>query len=234
MLAPYPPAKLFLSFSPHIADALAKRFKVLAVLGLIGYLAFYTVFSQSIVESNLMLMRNIFSLFFVVNLVWTLQVIISSPRLPKLRYITMLVLVAVLASLVAEWLGYRNLAFSSRRIFLLSFIVFIIFIGIAKVFRDLFNAIDDGTYPWCRRLHKTLGVESGAKVPGLIWIRLLATIVIWGSFAVLFLNTWDYSGGIIENVKSYIINGFDVGNFRIVPGRILWALLIFGIMRLTN
>jgi potassium efflux system protein len=228
LLAPYPPAKLFLSFSPHIADALAKRLKVLAVLGLIGYLAFYTVFSQSIVESNLMLMRNIFSLFFVVNLVWTLQVIISSPRLPKLRYITMLVLVAVLASLVAEWLGYRNLAFSSRRIFLLSFIVFIIFIGIAKVFRDLFNAIDDGAYPWCRRLHKALGVESGAKVPGLIWIRLLATIVIWGSFAVLFLNTWDYSGGIIENVKSYIINGFDIGDFRIVPGRILWALLIFG------
>jgi potassium efflux system protein len=228
LLAPYPPAKLFLSFSPHIADALAKRLKVLAVLGLIGYLAFYTVFSQSIVESNLMLMRNIFSLFFVVNLVWTLQVIISSPRLPKLRYITMLVLVAVLVSLVAEWLGYRNLAFSSRRIFLLSFIVFIVFIGIAKVFRDLFNAIDDGTYPWCRRLHKALGVESGAKVPGLIWIRLLATIVIWGAFAVLFLNTWDYSGGIIENVKSYIINGFDIGEFRIVPGRILWALLIFG------
>jgi potassium efflux system protein len=228
LLAPYPPAKLFLSFSPHIADALAERLKVLAVLGLIGYLAFYTVFSQSIVESNLMLMRNIFSLFFVVNLVWTLQVIISSPRLPKLRYITMLVLVAVLASLVAEWLGYRNLAFSSRRIFLLSFIVFIIFIGIAKVFRDLFNAIDDGAYPWCRRLHKALGVEIGAKVPGLIWIRLLATIVIWGSFAVLFLNTWDYSGGIIENVKSYIINGFDIGDFRIVPGRILWALLIFG------
>lgn len=228
LLAPYPPAKPFLSFSPRIAEALAKRLKVLAVLGLIGYLAFYTVFSQSIVESNLMLMRNIFSLFFVVNLVWTLQVIISSPRLPKLRYITMLVLVAVLVSLVAEWLGYRNLAFSSRRIFLLSFVVFMVFIGIAKVFRDLFNAIDDGAYPWCQRLHKALGVESGEKVPGLIWIRLLSTIVIWGSFAVLFLNTWDYSGGIIENVKSYIINGFDIGDFRIVPGRILWALLIFG------
>ncbi len=228
LMAPSAPAKLFLSFSPSIAEALAKRFKVLAILGLIGYLAFYTVFSESIVESDLMLLRNIFSLFFVVNLVWTLQVIISSPKLPKLRYISMLVIIAVIASLIAEWMGYRNLAYSSRRIIMLSFIVFIAFIGIAKVFRDIFNAIDDGTYPWCRRIHKTLGVENGEKVPGLIWIRLLATIVIWGSFAVLFINAWDYSGGIIEQVKSYIVHGFDIGEFRIIPSRILWALLIFG------
>ena len=230
LLSPYPPAKPFISFSPHIAESLAKRFKVLMILGLIGYLAFYTVFSESIVESNLMLMRNVFSLFIVINLVWTLQVIISSPRLPKLRYISMLVIVAVILSLVAEWMGYRNLAYSSRRIILLSFIAFMVFIGIAKIFRDLFNAIDDGTYPWCDRIHVTLGVEKGEKVPGLIWIRLLTTILIWGAFTILFINAWDYSGGVIESVKSYIVNGFDIGEFRIVPSRILSALLIFGMI----
>ena len=56
----------------------------------------------------------------------------------------------------------------------------------------------------------------------------MATILIWGSFAFLFITAWDYSGGVIENVKGYIVNGFDIGNFRIVPSRILWALLIFG------
>lgn len=228
LLSPYPPAKVFLSFSPHIAEALAKRFKVLAILGLIGYLAFYTVFSESIAESNLMLMRNVYSLFLVVNLVWMLQVVISSPKLPRLRYVSVLVIVAVLASLVAEWMGYRNLAFSSRRIIMLSFVAFMVFIGIAKVFRDLFNAIDDGTYSWCRSIHKTLGVEKNEKVPGLIWIRLLATILIWGSFAVIFINAWDYSGGVIESVKGYIVNGFNIGDFRIIPSRILWALLVFG------
>ncbi len=227
LFSPCPPAKLFISFSPHIAESLAKRLKVLAVLGLVGYLAFYTVFSQSLVASNLMLMRNIFSLFVVINVVWTLQVITTSPKLPKLRYISMLVIVVVIASLVAEWMGYRNLAFSSREIILLSFIVFMVFIGIAKVFRDLFDAIDAGTYAWCRRLHNSLGVETGGKVPGLIWMRLLSTLLIWGSFSVLFINEWDYSGGIIEQVKSHIVNGFNIGDFRIVPGRILWALLIF-------
>jgi len=228
LLSPYPPAKLFLPLSPRIATSLAKRLKVLAVLSLVGFLAFYTVFSQSIIESNLLLMRNIFSLFFVVNLVWTLQVIISAPRLPKLRYISIVVILIVLASLVAEWMGYRNLAYSSRRIILLSFVVFVLFIGIAKLFRDLFNAIDDGTYPWCRRVHKTLGVEHGEKVPGLIWIRLLTTIVIWGLFLVLFINAWDFSGGFMAHVKVYLVSGFEIGDARIVPSRILWAMLIFG------
>jgi len=230
LFSPVAPAKLFVSFTPHIAESLAKRLRVLSILSLIGYLAFYTVFSESIIESNLLLARNIFSLFYVVNVVWTLQVIIKSPKVPRLRYISMFVIVALLVSLVAEWLGYRNLAFGSRRIIMVSFVFFVIFIGIAKVLRDLFNAIDEGKYPWCRRLHKTLGVETGARVPGLIWIRLLATIAVWGSFALILINTWDYSGGVIEQTKGYIVNGFDIGDFRIIPSRILWAVLIFGII----
>jgi small-conductance mechanosensitive channel len=230
LFSPYPPAKLFIAFTPEIAENLAKRLRVLAVLGLIGYLAFYTVFSQSIIESNLLLARNIFSLFFVVNLVWTLQAIIKSPKLPKLRYVSMLAIVAVVATLVAEWLGYRNLAFGSRRMILLTFVTFVIFIGTAKLLKDLFDAIDEGQYNWCKRLHKTLGVDERSKVPGLIWIRFLTAIIIWGLFIVLFISAWDYSGGLIEQIKSYLVNGFDIGEFRIVPSRILSALLIFGVI----
>ncbi len=230
LLAPDPPARMFLFFTPYIADALARRFTVLVTLALIGYLAFYTIFSQSIDESNLMLLRNIFSLFLVANLVWTLRVVISSPRLPKLRYISMLVIMVVLASLVAEWMGYRNLAFSSRRIIILLFVVFIVFLGIAKVFKDLFNAIDEGAYLWCQHIHKTLGVEKGEKVAGLIWIRLLMTIVIWGSFSFILINGLDSSGAVMVYVKSYVVNGFKLGDFRIVPGSILLALLVFGMI----
>ncbi len=228
LFSPSPPAKLFLSFSPHIAESLAKRLKILAILSLIGYLAFYTVFSESIIDSNLLLLRSIFSLFFVLNVIWTLQVITRSPRLPKLRYISMLVISVLIVSLVAEWAGYRNLAFVSRQIIMLTFIAFMIFMGISKLFRDLFNAIDNGSYAWCRRIHKSLGVGKNDKVPGLIWIRFLTTIIIWGSFAFLLINTLDYSGSVIQYVKSYLVNGFNLGEIRIVPGRILWALLVFG------
>lgn len=228
LFSPSPPAELFVTFSPAVAGSLSLRLRTLAVLGLVGYLAFYTVFSQSIIESHLLLLRNIFSLFVVVNIVWTLKVIISSPRLPKLRYISIFVILVVVASLVAEWLGYRNLAYISRQVILLTFITLMVFIGIAKIFRDLYDAIDNGTYPWCRSIHKTLGVDKGNRVPGLIWIRLTTSILIWGTFAFMVINAWGYSGGLIEQIRGYIINGFDIGDFRIVPGRILWALLLFG------
>lgn len=228
LFSPPPPAKVFLSFSPRIAASLAKRLRVLAILGLVGYLAFYTIFSESIIESNLLLMRNIFSLFFVLNVVWTLQVVIRSPRLPKLRYVSWLVILMVIVSLIVEWMGYRNLAFAGRKVILLTFLTFVVFVVISKLFRDLFNAIDKGRYGWCRRIHKTLGVGDNDAVPGLIWIRLLTTIVIWGLFAALFINAWDYSGGVIAQVKGYLINGFDIGEVRIVPSKVLWALLIFG------
>lgn len=228
LFSPTPPAKIFLSFSPRVSAILAKRLRVLAILGLVGYLAFYTIFSESVIKSNLLLMRNIFSLFLVLNVVWTLQVVIQSPRLPKLRYLSWLVILMVIASLIAEWMGYRNLAFAGRKVILLTFLTFVVFVIISKLFSDLFNAIDKGRYGWCRRIHKTLGVDDTEPVPGLIWIRLLTTLVIWGLFAAFFINAWDYSGGVIAHVKGYLINGFDIGEVRIVPSRVLWALLIFG------
>ncbi len=228
LFSPGPPAKLFLSFSPLMAETMARRLKILAILGLIGYLAFYTVFSESIVDSNLLLLRSVFSLIFVLNIVWTLQALIKSPRFPKLRYISMLVILVLIISLIVEWMGYRNLAFVSRRIIILTFITFMLFVGISKLFRDLFNSIDKGSCKWCQRIHKSLGVEKNDKVPGLIWIRFLTTIMIWGSFAFLLINTLDYSGSIIQYIKSYLVNGFNVGDIRIVPGRILWAVLVFG------
>jgi potassium efflux system protein len=227
LLSPPAPAEQFIPYTPGIAEGLAKRLKVLIVLGFIGYMAFYTVFSESIVQANLFLLRDIFSLFVVANIAWALQVILKSPHFPRLRYLVMLVIVALLLSLVAEWMGYRNIAFAGRRVILSTFAGFAIFYGLSTLLRDMFNAIDDSVYPWCRRVHKFLGVEEKAKVPGLIWIRVLTTIIVWGAFAYLFIDVWDYSGSIIERVKSGIVDGFDIGDTRIVPGRILWALLAF-------
>ena len=230
IFSPPPPAKLFISFTPHIAESLARQLKFLAILSLLGYLAFYTIFSESIVESNLLLLRSLFALIFIVNVIWILRIIIRSPRLPKLRYISLLVVVLLIASLIAEWMGYRNLAFASRKVVLLVFVMFMLLVGISRLFRDLFNAIDDGKYAWCRYVRHSLGVEDNKKVPGLIWVRFLTTMLLWGSFVLVLINVLDFTGGTLQYLQSYLVNGFDVGDFRIVPGKILWAFLIFGMM----
>ena len=230
LFAPQPPARPFLGFTPHIAISLSRRLHVLALLGLVGYLAFYTVFSQSLNEQNLLLLRQVFSLFFVLNVIWTLAVIIRSPRLPRLRWVSWLVIVLLLLTLLAEMAGYRDLAFAVRGKVLFVFILFMLFVGLAKLFTDLFDHLDAGDRGLGRRLHRALALEAGQRVPGLVWLRLLTAIMLWSGFTWLFINTWDYSGGIIETLRNYLVNGFEIGEFRIVPGRIFWAILVFAVI----
>jgi len=234
VLLPHPPAQSFVAFTPAIANSLSHRLKILAILGLVGYLAFYTVFSENIQNSNLLLLRVIFSTFVVLNIIWTLAVIIRSPRLPQLRWIAYVVIFLLILTLITEMAGYRNLGFSARRMIMYSFILYLVFIGVAKLFRDIFNKIDEGKYGWGRQLHKILGVEDGGKIPGLIWLRFLSTIMIWGMFAFLLIDAWDYNGAVIESIRNYLVNGFDLGDFRIIPGRILWAVLLFSLIVISS
>ena len=231
---PVKPAEAFFDFTPGIAVKLSRRLRILATLTFIGYMAFYTVFSESIPELNRLLLRDIFSLLFVLNLIWFFAVLVRSPKLENIRWLLITLILLFALSLAAEWSGYRNLGLHGRRAILLTFILFAIFLTISKLFRDLFNAMDDGTYAWCKRLHEKLGIEEGKALPGLVWIRLLMTVLIWGGFAHILLSSWDQSGAILEHTRNYVVNGFQIGEFRIVPSKILLSILIFGLIIIST
>jgi small-conductance mechanosensitive channel len=234
IFSPVVPAQSFIDFTPGIAEKLARRLRILAILTFVGYMAFYTVYSESIPELNRLLLRDIFSLLFVLNLIWLFVVLIRSPKLENLRWLLIALIIIFAISLAVEWAGYRNLGLHSRRAVLFTFILLALFLTLSKLFRDLFNAMDDGTYEWCKRLHEKLGVGENKTLPGLVWIRLLTTIVIWGGFAHIVISSWDQSGAIIEHTRNYIVNGFQIGEFRIVPSKILLSLLIFALIIIST
>ncbi len=234
IFSPVPPAQTFIDFTPGIAIKLARRLRILAILTFAGYMAFYTVFSESIPELNRLLLRDIFSLLFVLNLIWLFAVLVRSPKLENMRWLLIALIIVFALSLAAEWVGYRNLGLHGRRAVLLTFILLAVFLTLSKLLRDLFNAMDDGTYNWCKRLHEKLGVEEKKKLPGLVWIRLLTTIVIWGGFAHIVVSSWDQSGAILEHTRHYVVNGFHIGEFRIVPSKILLSLLIFALIIIST
>ena len=227
---PAKPAEAFFDYSPGVATKLSRRFHILALLSLLGYLAFYTVYSESIPELNRLLLRDAFSLAFVLNLIWLFWVLLRSPKLPAYRWLFIGLIISFTVTLGMEWSGYRNLGLSARRGILAFLALFFLFFTISKMFRDLFNAMDDGTYEWCRRLHEKLSLEPKQAMPGLIWIRLITTIILWGFFAYIIIISVDTTGAILEHTRSYIVNGFNIGNFRIVPSQILMAIFIFGII----
>jgi small-conductance mechanosensitive channel len=234
IFSPVKPAQAFIDFTPGIAEKLHRRLHILALLFFLGYMAFYTVFSESIPELNRLLLRDIFSLLLVLNLIWLFTVLISSPKLVKLRWLFIVLIIVFALSLVTEWAGFRNLGLMGRRTILLIFIVFAVFLTISKLLKDLFDAMDDGTYNWCKRLHEKLGVEDRKILPGLVWIRLTTTIVLWGGFGYILLSSFDQTGSIIEHTRNYLVNGFQIGEFRIVPSKLLISLLFFALIIIST
>lgn len=234
IFSPVRPARTFIDFTPGIAEKISRRFHILVLLTFLGYMAFYTVFSESIPELNRLLLRDIFSLLFVLNLIWLFVVLFESPKLTKFRWLFIALIIAFAVSLMAEWFGYRKLGLAGRQYLLQIFVVFTVAVTASKLFQDLFNAMDDGTYAWTQRLHEKLGVAENKRLPGLVWIRLLTTIVIWGGFAFVLLSLVDPSGATIQHAQNYLVNGFTIGEFRIVPSKILVSLFVFAIIVIST
>jgi len=226
-LSPLTPAKPILENMQDILVKVSQRLKVLFLIALLGYLAFYTVFSKSMTETNLHLLRYVFSLFVVINLVWTIRVLISPRKLPKLSWVSRAVSLILLLTLISEWLGYINLSLAVRGGVLITFVLLIVVFGVTTIFKLVFNSLDNGSNKLSSRIRTKLGVEGDNVIPGLIWIRLLFSVVLWGGFFLLLVNIWDYNGGLLTQLKNYIINGFTLGDYRIVPSKMLWAILIF-------
>lgn len=234
-LSPLSPAKPILENMQDILVKVSQRLKVLFLIALLGYLAFYTVFSNSMTETNLHLLRYVFSLFVVINLVWTIRVLVDPKKLPKLSWVARAVNLVLLLTLVAEWLGYINLSLAVRGGVLITFVLLILVFAATTIFKLVFNSLDKGSNKLSSRVREKLGVEGGHVIPGLIWIRLLVSVVLWGSFFLLLVNIWDYNGGLLTQLKNYIINGFTLGDYRIVPSQILWAVFIFsGLLAITG
>jgi len=235
ILSPIAPAKPILKDMGDILLKISHRLRVLYLIALLGYLAFYTIFSESLTETNLQLLRYIFSLFVVINLVWTIRVLIDHKKLPVISRISSLVNLVLILTLISEWNGYINLSISVRVGVLVSFILLIVFFATTRMFQLIFNSLDTGSNKLCRRIRKKLQVEEGSVIPGLIWIRMTVSIVLWSGFIILLVNIWDVNGSVLIQLKNYIINGFSIGESRVVPAKIIGAIVLFsGLLAVTG
>jgi len=235
ILSPLTPAKPILTDMGDILIKISRRLRVLFLISLVGYLAFYTVFSESLTETNLHLLRYTFSLFLVINLVWTIQVLIDPNKLPKISWISRGVNLALILTLLSEWFGYVDLAIALRGAILISFVLLIAFYGITKILQLIFNSLDKGSNRVSRQIRKKIGVDETSSVPGMIWIRLTVSVMLWSAFFIILVNIWDYEGGFLTQLKNYLINGFSIGGYHLIPGKILWALMVFsGLLIITG
>ncbi|MFQ5487485.1 MAG: mechanosensitive ion channel family protein [Gammaproteobacteria bacterium] len=226
-LAPCKPAAVYLAIPEQIARRLANRLKMLVLLAYIGYLLFATLLHQSLPEHIVLLVRLVFVVFFLLNLSWAIWLIGSLPRLRGTRSIRLILLAVLLCSLVAELMGYRNLSLFMVRATLGTLLVVGLTLLFNRMFIELLDGFDQGRGAWQRKIRSRLDLKPGQRVPGLIWLRLTLSIMLWSLSAFFILKVWNISDAVMQQIYLYVTEGFTVGSLHVVPTKILFAILLF-------
>jgi len=229
-LSPVKPGGLFLNIKPDVAYALARRLKVLTFIIFFGYLLVDTLILWSLPRHALSLARTVLHITFAINLIWVLWLfgdLRGILRQPWLRYGLSLVLVV---SVLADLSGYSNLsAWLLRSVFGSLFVIVVILI-LGSLTSDLLEGLEYGHTSWQRRLRSILGFTPEGHITGFFWFRLLVTLGWWSLLILLLIFIWDLSASMVSDIQILFTDGFMVGSLKIVPARIVFALVSLGVL----
>jgi small-conductance mechanosensitive channel len=230
LLTPHAPAIDWLTRPPEAARALGHRLEILAALALIGHLVFITSIRDALVPELYLLARAIYGTALILNLVVIVWIIRRLSWALFGRSTRLMLMGALMAVLVAEYLGYRNLA--EYLLMGLTGTLFGLGIGLvlSGLLTDLFDGLDEGRLGWQRRLRARLGLEPGNLFPGLPWVRLLVLLMVWSAFAAWAMLAWGLTAQGRSLVLPYITSGFSVGSLQVVPAYLLGGILALALL----
>jgi len=203
---------------------------VLALLTYIGYLLFSTLFSQHLPEAAYLLARGVYAALLFLNMIWALWLYARMRTQDELRWLGFPMALVLVVSLGAEWIGYRNLALTLLRVIFGSLFAFGVTLLLTRLFHELFDGFEQGSGNFSKRLRHLIGVVPGKTVPGLLWLRITVNLLLWSAFGYALLRIWQVSAATIQQVENTLMRGFQIGEFQVVPVRILLAIALFAIL----
>jgi potassium-dependent mechanosensitive channel len=231
---PPAPASLYLPVPETVCRALAHRLYVLATLLLIGFFIFSTILLQQLPDAALLLTRTVFSTVLVINLGWVLWLVGELPVWRHTAPVRLLMILALFTGLMAEWAGYRNLAGLIIGGLVNTLLLFAIIFLLARVLNELYDGMDEGRYTWQQRIRNRIGLKAGEFVPGLVWLRAMTHLMLWGGFLLLLLRIWGYSDEVYTAAVQYVVEGFDIGKLHVAPLRVVMAIALFSVLVSIN
>jgi len=223
--------KLVLSQLPNqVAARLSERLRMLAKLLLIGAMVYFAIDFHEFPDQLTGLMRNTYLALLILNLIWATWLIGKFEGLNNTKFIRAVIILALISSLIADWLGYQNLANYILVGITGSILALLLTRFIITIWTDFINGLDEGRYIWQQRLRKKLAVKGDDYIPGSLWFRFTFGIVIWPVFFISLLKIWGLSDNSLLLLYSSINDGFELGTVEIVPSKVIMALLIFSLL----
>ncbi len=230
LLNPCPPAVHFLSIEADYSRAVCRRARGLLFLVLALTLVYSAGIQAVLSAEQWDLIRAVFFAMATVQLAWLVSTLRGAPPpldKPKLRGLIVLLL---LAGLITELLGFRNLSWYLYWGMLGTALLTAGLWLVNSLLQDSFDGLDTGRYAWERQLRDKLSLKDGEPVPGLIWLRLLTVLLIWLAFGITVVGLWGYSDTFWSLVRQGITEGFQLGPVRIIPIHWVTGIVVFSIL----
>jgi len=229
-LNPISPAGSLTSLPKDVAVRLYRRLNLLSVLLFVGFLLFAASKLHEFPGAVTGILRNIYITLVILNLCWAFWLLGYIKGLGNKHVLRLVIILTLLTGMFADWAGYNNLSNFIVVAICGSVMAWVITHFIIILWTEFFNSLDDGEFAWQRSLRSKLGVEPGEYLPGSTWFRFLFAIVVWSLFAIMMLKIWGMPDQEMLRIKTYVIEGFDIGPMRLVPSKIVLALLIFAVL----
>jgi small-conductance mechanosensitive channel len=224
-LAPCPPARAFVPAPEAPLRRLTRRLRTLAFLVLIVSLLSATLVVEGFPEPVRDLLRLVVATILLVELarvIWLAGDLITRH---DTRLARVILVAGMVFALVAEWCGYRNMAEYAVVGIVGSLLGFALAWFVWRLIDEVFAGLDEGRHRWQRYVRETLGVARSRPMPGLLWLRVLLALPIWGGFAMLVLVSWGVSDTGIAWMLRALNQGIQLGRVELVPIRLLWGLV---------
>lgn len=227
---PSPPAMLYLPFPEPLARSFGRALHWLTLNALAGALVFVTPVAKAFSTPVMLMAHSLWSALLVLNLIWIVWLTLRLRRKQGVGLIRPIIVLALLASLTAEWIGYRNLSefiIDGVAFTLLSLLLAWLASALGN---DLIDSLDEGRYTWEKRLKAYLGVSKDEFIPGLFWLRVLIYVSIWIVLIFALLRVWGLPVSLETELMHWLTRGFTIGHIMIEPGRLLFALMVFSLL----
>ena len=225
-LDPVPPGQLFLDIPEPVAKPMARRLRTLLIIVLVISPLGNTTIGQSLPDFGQSLAHTIVRILLAINIVWVLWLFRYLRGVKRQAWFRNLLSLVLIVAVIADLLGYSNLSGWMFRSVFGSLVAFGLVITVAHFLRDLLVGLEYGATPMGRMSRRFLGLrDTGQHLGGIFWVRMLVTLGLWILLAWLFILIWDLSASAVQDIKHFVMEGFQIGSLRIIPSRVLLAVV---------
>ncbi|MCX7120849.1 MAG: mechanosensitive ion channel [Gammaproteobacteria bacterium] len=216
-----------------------RRLVILFVMVFVGYVVTMAVREQALAAPLVDLSRTLFLTILCIITVWIFSLWHQSPHANQLQrgtlvFFSTVFIVALSALVLTEWLGYHRLAIFVIVDLCLTAIFTVIAMSIFRLIDLLYQWLDDNQYFVSRKVHQVFGVKFNKKIHEFFIVKLAAYFVVLCLYMVCILKSWSISTAFVDSVIDGLIEGFKFAGLKIIPLRIVLALISFSVILLAG